>query len=202
MAYTARFGAIMACMGLPQAIQRMTADAFSVWELDQPERHEFFRGEVFRVFGMGGARREHVRVTMNIARSLDNHLAGTPCLAFMADMKVHIEATGDMFYPDILVSCDPRDLSASLEMQHPKLIIEVLSPSTATFDRGDKFLTYRRIDALQEYALVDPHTKTFEVYRRQPNLSDWLLTQGRPEVGLVLHSVDLTLPAAVVFENV
>ena len=57
-------------------------------------------------------------------------------------------------------------------MQHPKLIIKVLSPITPTFDRGDKFLTYRCIDALQEYALVDPHAKTFEVYRRQPNFSD------------------------------
>ena len=180
----------------------MTAQAFTAWELDQPERHEFFRGEVFRVFGMGGARREHVRVTMNIARSLDNHLAGTPCQAFMADLKIHVEATGDMFYPDILVTCDPRDLCASLEMQHPKLIIEVLSASTATFDRGDKFLTYRRIEDLQEYALVDPHAKTFEVYRRQPNLSDWLLTQGDPEEGLVLHSVALTLPSGAMFENV
>ena len=66
----------------------MTAQAFTDWELDQPEHHEFFRGEVLRVFGMGGARREPVRVTMKIARSLDNHLAGTPCQAFIADMKV------------------------------------------------------------------------------------------------------------------
>ncbi len=189
-------------MGLPQAIHTMTAQEFSAWELDQPERHEFFRGEVFRVFGMGGARREHVRATMNIARSLDNHLRGTPCQVYMADMKVHVAATGDMFYPDILVTCDPQDLHASLEMQNPKLIIEVLSPSTATFDRGDKFLSYRRIDALQEYALVDPHAKTFEVYRRQANLRDWLLTQGSTEEGMVLHTVALTLPSEVLFENV
>ena len=180
----------------------MTEQAFSAWEFDQPERHEFFRGEVFRVFGMGGARREHVRVSLNIAAALNSHLSGSPCQAFMADMKVHVEATGDMFYPDILVSCDPRDLSASLEMQHPKLVIEVLSPSTATFDRGDKFLAYRRIEALQECALVDPHAKTFEVYRRQSNLRDWLLTQGHPEEGLVLQSVDLTLPSGMLFENV
>lgn len=194
--------AIICCMGLPPAIRQMTAQAFSVWELDQPERHEFFRGEVFRVFGMGGARREHVRVTMNIARSLDNHLRGTPYQVYMADMKVHVEATGDMFYPDILVTCDPQDLRAALEMHNPKLIIEVLSPSTATFDRGDKFLTYRRIDALQEYALVDPHAKTVEVYRRQANVRDWLLTPGNTGDGLALHSVALELPAAVLFENV
>ena len=180
----------------------MTAQEFSAWELGEPERHEFFRGEVFRVFDMGGARREHVRVTMNLSRLLDNHLHGTPCQAFMADMKVHVVATGDMFYPDVLVTCNARDLTASVEMHHPKLIIEVLSPSTATFDRGDKFLTYRRIEALEEYALVDPHDKSFEVYRRQTNGSDWLLTQGKIDEGLVLKSVGLTVPADLLFENV
>ena len=120
----------------------------------------------------------------------------------MAQMRLTIAATGDMFYPDVLVTCDPRDLTASLEMKHPKLIIEVLSPSTATFDRGDKFLTYRMIDALEEYALVDPHSKTFEVYRRQTNGVDWLLSPGRAEQGLELKSVALTIPADALFENV
>ena len=110
----------------------MTAQEFAAWELEKPERHEFFRGEVFRVFEMGAARCEHVRVTMNLSRLLDNHLHGTPCQAFMADMKVHVVATGDMFYPDVLVTCKERDLAASLEMHHYKLIIEMLSPSTAT----------------------------------------------------------------------
>jgi Uma2 family endonuclease len=189
-------------MGIPQAIHKMTAQEFAQWELDEPERHEFFRGEVFKVFGMGGARREHNDVAGNCYLALRYHLKGTPCRTFMADMKVHVAATGDMFYPDVLVTCDPRDLTASLEMQHPKLIIEVLSPSTATFDRGDKFLTYRRIEALEEYALVDPHGKSFEVYRRQANRSDWLLTQGITEEGLVLHSVGLTVPSDLLFENV
>lgn len=189
-------------MGLPHAIQRMSAQEFAAWEIDEPERHEFFRGEVFKVFGMGGARREHVRVTVNIAAALNQHLRGTRCQAFMADMKIHVAATGDMFYPDVLVTCDPRDLVASLEMEHPKLIIEVLSPSTATFDRGDKFLTYRQIDSLQEYVLVDPHSKTFEVYRRQTNPANWLLTPGLNDIGLVLQSVELNVPTAVLFENV
>lgn len=180
----------------------MTAQEFSAWELDEPERHEFFRGEVFRVFGMGGARREHVRVSMNISRAIDNHLAGTPCQAFMADMKVLIEATGDMFYPDVLVTCNASDLAASLEMRHPKLIIEVLSPSTATFDRGDKFLTYRRIEALEEYALVDPHAKSFEVYRKQANGVDWLLSPGRLDDGLILYSIALTIPSMDLFKKV
>ena len=195
-------GAIIRPVGLPQPIHKMTAQEFSAWELDEPERHEFFRGEVFRVFGMGGARREHVRVSGNCYSAIDQHLGGTPCQAFMADMKVHVLATGDMFYPDVLVTCNEHDLTASLEMQHPKLIIEVLSPSTATFDRGDKFLTCRRIEALEEYALVDPHSKSFEVYRKQANGRDWLLSPGRSDEGLLLQSIALTIPPAVLFKNV
>ena len=189
-------------MGLPKAIHQMTAEEFSAWELDEPERHEFFRGEVFRVFGMGGATRQHTDVSGNCYATLKNHLRGSPCRPFMADMKVQVQKTGDMFYPDVLVTCNPLDLAASLAMNHPKLIIEVLSPSTATFDRGDKFLTYRMIDALEEYVLVDPHTRSFEVYRRQPNGTDWLLTPGRYAEGLLLQSVGLTIPADVLFENV
>lgn len=189
-------------MGLPKSIRQMTAAEFSAWELDEPERHEFFRGEVFKVFGMGGAQRKHIDVTGNCYTSLKNHLRGTPCRAFMNDMKIHVETTDDMFYPDVLVTCDPRDLAASLEMQHPKLIIEVLSPSTATFDRGDKFLSYRLIDSLEEYALVDPHAKTFEVYRRQPNGADWLLSPGRSGQGLELQSVAMTISLDALFENV
>ena len=180
----------------------MTAQEFSTWEIDEPERYEYFRGEVFRVFAMGGARREHVRVSGNCYSAIDQHLDGTRCQAFMADMKIRVEATGDMFYPDVLVTCDPHDLAASLEMQHPKLIVEVLSPSTATFDRGDKFLTYRRIEALEEYALVDPHSKSFEVYRKQANGVDWLLSPGRFDEGLVLQSIVLTIPSAALFNNV
>lgn len=189
-------------MRLPLAIHKMTAQEFAAWELNEPERHEFFRGEVFKVFGEEGARREHVTVMGNVGLALNDHLRRTANRTFMAQMKVHIASTGDMFYPDVLVTCDARDLAASLEMQHPKLIIEVLSPSTATFDRGDKFLTYRRIEALEEYALVDPHSKSFEVYRRQANGSDWLLTQGQVEEGLVLQSVGLTVPSDLLFENV
>jgi Uma2 family endonuclease len=189
-------------MGLPKAIRTMTAAEFSEWELGEPERHEFFHGEVFKVFGMGGAQRKHIDVTGNCYAALKNHLRGTPSRAFMNDMKVHVQNTDDMFYPDVFVTCDPRDLAASLEMQHPKLILEVLSPSTATFDRGDKFLSYRKIYELEEYALVDPHAKTFEVYRRQLNGADWLLSPGRHGQGLELQSVALTIPLEVLFENV
>jgi Uma2 family endonuclease len=120
----------------------------------------------------------------------------------MNDMKVHVLASGDQFYPDIVVTCDSRDLTADLEMHYPKLLIEVLSPSTATFDRGDKFLSYRLLECLQEYVLIDPHAKATEVFRRQANGRDWLLTTHTHAEGLSLHAIDLAISGAALFENV
>ena len=156
---------------------------------------------MFRVFGTGGAPRDHVRVSGNRFSAIDRHLEGTPCQVFMADMKIRVEKTGDMFYPDILVTCDARELAASLEMEYLKLTIEVLSPSTATYDQENKFLSYRKIDALEEYAMVDPATKSFEVYRREPNGKNWMLSPGRFDDGLVLRSVDLTIATVALFRN-
>ena len=188
-------------MGPPPAKNHMTVAESYAWEIDRPERHEFFEGDVFRVFGTGGAPREHVRVSGNCYSAIDGHLDGTPCQFFMADMKIRVEQTGYMFYPDILVTCDARELAASLEMGYLKLIIKVLSPSTATFDHGNKFLSYRKIDALEEYAMVDPATKSFEVYRREPNGKNWMLSPGRFDDGLVLRSVDLTIATMALFRN-
>ena len=106
----------------------MTAQEFVAWELDRPGRHEYFRCEVIKVLGEEGAQCKYITVMGNIGAALDEHLRGTTSQTFIAQMRILVAATGDMFYPDVLVTCDLRDV-ASLEMQNPKLIIEVLSPS-------------------------------------------------------------------------
>ena len=154
------------------------------------------------MFAMGGAWRVQVATTGNCHAALKRHLRGTPCQVFMTDRQVRVLETGDQFYPDIVVTCDQRDLTAEPEMHHPKLLVEVLSPSTATFDRGDKFLSYRQLASLEEYALIDPDTKSVEVFRCQGNGRDWLLTTGTAAEGLLLVSGDLLIPGAELFENV
>jgi hypothetical protein len=74
----------------------------------------------------------------------------------MADMKIEIAAKSSFFYPDVFVTCPPDDHRAELAMHHPVLLAEVLSPSTAAHDRGDKFIAYRRLPPLKEYLLIDP----------------------------------------------
>ena len=185
-------------MVLPQRQVVMTTEEFIAWEDQQPDKHEFFAGEVF---AMGGARRIHVAVTLNIAAKLKDHLRGGPCRAFMADMKLEVKTAEAVFYPDVLVTCHPDDLKADLAMRHPKVIIEVLSESTAAYDRGDKFAAYRQLESLQEYALIDPDARRVEVFRRMES-GDWLLMASESDKGLILKSLDFAAGLEAVFEDI
>ncbi|MDD5298372.1 MAG: Uma2 family endonuclease [Rhodocyclaceae bacterium] len=179
----------------------MTVEEFLAWEETQPEKHELLHGEVYphEVYGMVGARRIHVMVAGNCFAALKAHLRGGPCQAFINDMKLAVSADSS-FYPDILVTCDPADLGADLVMHSPKVIIEVLSPSTANYDRGEKFFAYRRLPSLVEYALIDPESRQVEVYRRVGE-GDWLLVTSDSPKGLILNSLDFHAPPETVFEG-
>ena len=184
-------------MGLPLEKGVMTVEEFLVWENAQPDKHEFVAGQVF---ARGGARRTHVTVAGNCCVLLKQHLRGGPCRAFMADMKLEVKAAESVFYPDVMVTCDAGDLAADLAMQRPTVIIEVLSESTAAYDRGDKFALYRHLDSLREYALIDPDRRRIEVFRRMDN-GDWLLAASESERGLILKSLDFAAAPDAVFED-
>jgi Uma2 family endonuclease len=188
-------------MGLPQPVHRMTLAEFTEWEHGQEEKYEFVNGEVFQVYAMGGARREHNAVAINVASALKSHLRDTPCRAYIADMQVHVLATGNSFYPDVVVSCEPEALTAELTLTQPKVIIEVLSPTTANYDRSEKFNQYRLMPSLLEYVLIDPAAKTIDIYRRQPS-GDWLLAVADGVVGLILPTLNFKAAREAVFEDV
>lgn len=147
-------------MGHAQPV--MTLADFLAWEESQPERHEFVRGEVF---AMVGVRRVHGIVSGNIFAALHQQLRGTPCRTFTEALKLQV-ADDVLFYPDVFVTCDPADLRTELLFHAPTVVVEVLSPSTQAWDRGQKFAWYRRVVSLREYLLVDPDTRTLELFRR------------------------------------
>jgi Uma2 family endonuclease len=189
-------------MNLPAEVKKMTVSEFLAWEEQQPEKYELLHGEVYlhEVYNMVGARRTHAIVSGNCFAALKAHLRGTPCQAFINDIRLAV-ADAASFYPDVFVTCNADDLCADLVMHHPKVIIEVLSPSTADYDRGEKFLAYRQIASLEEYALIDPASRNIEVFRRQAN-DDWLLVVSDSPRGLVLNSLDFVLPIADLFEAI
>jgi Uma2 family endonuclease len=168
------------------------------WESAQPTKHEFLAGEVF---AMVGATDAHNTVAGNLFAIIKTHLRATPCRAYISDVKVRVEAVDAYFYPDVLVSCDNRDHAEQSEKKHPRLVIEVLSPSTGEYDRGEKFAMYRKIAELQEYVLVDPELHTADVFRRV-SANEWRLWDTRGLSELRLESIQLSVPFTDVFENV
>lgn len=183
-------------MGLPQP--KPTLESYLAWEADQAERHYYYRGEIF---AMVGVRQVHAHVSGNLFAALKTALRGTPCRAFVADMKLLVQQADAVFYPDVMVSCDPRDRATPLYLAYPKLVVEVLSESTAAFDRGRKFAACRLIDTLEEYVLVDIEFRRVEVFRKNPD-GLWVLYEFVGEQVLELTSVGVSVTAETLYENV
>ncbi len=184
-------------MGEAQPVQTMTAAEYLEWEPAQMEKYQFIHGEVF---AMGGASRRHVTVSGNLFAELDRSLEGSPCRVYMADMKLEIKKEEIYFYPDVLVTCDPADHKAEHFMISPVVVAEVLSESTAAFDRGDKAAYYRNMPSLQEFVLMDPERRRIELYRRTQQ-NTWELLDIPPEQPLPLHSLELEIPWHRIFRN-
>lgn len=182
-------------MGKPLA--KITLEEFLRWENEQPEKHEFHRGDVF---AMVGGQRVHGRVVGNLSRAIGNALAGSPCQVFAEGMKVQ-PADDTILYPDVFVTCDAVDLRTDMIFRAPKLVIEVLSPTTQAYDRSQKFALYRRLASLEEYALVDPETRRIEVFRIGAD-GLWVLHDMSDGEVLVLASISCDVPMADVFAGV
>ena len=182
----------------PQSQSALTADDYLAWEATQPERHEFVGGETF---AMAGAEDRHVTVTLDIAMALRQHLRGTPCRTFMADMKVQAQADSSYFYPDVVGTCCAADAHSRLVKREPRLIVEVLSPGTEAYDRGEKFQRYRHIASLEEYALVDIEHRRVDVFRKLPE-GLWVLHPFDATTPATFASVDLALDADTLYAEI
>lgn len=154
-------------------------------------KHEYVAGGVF---AMAGASKVHGTLAGNAFIALRQHLRGTPCGVWMADMKVRVQADNAYYYPDLVVTCDERDLRPEAPQDYllaPKLIMEVLSDSTEPVDRREKLISYRLLESLEEYLLIDQRKAWVEVYRRTP--IGWTQEIFTGEVSVRLASVGLAL---------
>ncbi len=174
-----------------------TGADYLLWEREQPLKHEFVRGEVF---AMAGASDAHVTISLNVAAALKQHLRASPCRAYISDMKLQIAAADAYVYPDVFVTCSGADAARSDAKAEPLLVIEVLSPSTAAYDRGLKFAFYRSLNSLREYVLIDPEHPSVDVFRRN-EAGLWVLHPCGPGQTVQLQSVDLELTLEQVYED-
>jgi Uma2 family endonuclease len=185
-------------MPSPALKPKFSPEEYLAWEAEQVEKHEYVDGEVF---AMAGAAEGHVMVCGNAYMALRQHLKGSPCRTFMSDMKVQADAASSYFYPDVVVTCSPLDAQDPLVKREPSLIIEVLSPGTAAYDRGAKFSAYRRMQSLKEYMLIDTDTRATDVYRKGAD-GLWVLHPFAKDESVELASVALTITAQTLFDEV
>lgn len=128
-------------------------------------RHEYFDGAIY---GMAGGTPEHAAMAAAITTALGRQLLGTPCRVYSSDLRVRVLETGLATYPDVTVVCGPseRDPASSTHVTNPKLLVEVLSPGTAEYDRGEKLGHYQRIPSLAAIVLVDHAAAQIDLWTR------------------------------------
>ncbi|MCB9759934.1 MAG: Uma2 family endonuclease [Alphaproteobacteria bacterium] len=177
-----------------------TLEDFLAYEADSDIKHEFVDGEAW---AMSGARRNHELVAGALFATIWNHLHDHPCEVHKGDMLVRVDAADAAFYPDVVVTCDPRDHEDpdALFIRHPCLVAEVLSPSTAQWDQGGKFERYSKLESLKEYAVLHSDEARVTVLRRTPE-GEWRRhTFGAGET-LWLESVTLSLPIDALYGGI
>jgi len=176
------------------------AEAYMAWEEAQPDRNEYVDGEVF---AMVGAKIDHNLIALNAAFWLRQALRGTPCRVFAEGLKLRVNEAGDFVYPDVMVTCDPRDRNPAENryIAHPWLVVEVLSESTAAYDRGRKFELYREIDTLTHYLLVEQDRKRADLFvKSEP--SQWVLHPLTGADTIVVDRLGQPWPVASLYEDV
>lgn len=142
----------------------ITPDKYLEMEEKSPLKHEYIDGYIY---AMAGANDPHVTIAGNAFMMIRNHLRGSGCRVYMSDMKARIDSLNRFYYPDVMVTCDPRDTQSQNQKKFPKLIIEVLSKSTEGFDRGDKFADYQQLESLEEYVLVNTKRQRLDCFRKE-----------------------------------
>lgn len=179
--------------------QSLSVDAYLQLEAKSPIKHEYIDGKVYAI---AGASDSHVTIALNLASLLRAHVRGTGCRAYMSDMKACIEARNRFFYPDVMVTCDPRDQETDTYKRFPELVVEVLSKSTEAFDRGDKFAAYQAIDSLQEYMLINTRHQRVEIFRRS-EFGLWVVQfYNADDETFTLKSLDFTGTFTELYEDV
>ncbi|GAA6620904.1 Uma2 family endonuclease [Scytonema sp. NUACC26] len=185
-------------MSLSQSHLYLSPEEYLEAEKSSFIKHEYIQG---RIYAMSGASDAHVTITTNLIALLRNHVRGTGCRLYATDMKARIEALNIFYYPDIMVTCDRRDLDCEYFKRYPCLIIEVLSPSTEAFDRGDKFIDYQELETLQEYVLISQTRQRVDCFRRNPE-GRWVLYSYRGNQELQLISINFSCSLADIYEDV
>lgn len=178
-----------------------TIDEYLELEVSSEARHEYINGEVVR---MTGGTPEHNEIASILNAALRNSLKGQPYSIFIVDQRLWIPDRNLYTYPDVMVVPRPleRQQGRVDTIMNPVMIAEVLSKSTKSYDKDEKFSAYRTIPTFQEYLLIDQYTPHVEQYFKT-GAHKWIFTEYNDmESPILLSSIPFEIRLADVYENV
>ena len=183
----------------------LTPEEYLERERTAEEKSEYFAG---CLYAMAGATEAHNLINVNISSELRQQLKGSDCRVYANDLKIKVEKTGLYAYPDVIVACGERRFEERTNTQpmeallNPGVLIEILLPSTESFDRGRKFSHYQQLDSLKEYIIVAQDRPYVDHFTKHGN-QEWLLrvAEGLQE-RLYLPSIQCALALSDIYDNV
>jgi Uma2 family endonuclease len=190
-------------MGIPVEKRRYSVQEYLELEEASETRNEFHGGEIL---AMAGTTFEHSAIFINLATLLRQGLRGSPCRPLDGNLRVKVPRIPRYVYPDLSIVCgkpqfDPDDQKKKTII-NPKVIIEILSKKTESYDRGDKFSFYRDVASLEEYVLVSQRQATVETYLRQADGSWSFRAYHGLDADVNLRSLPIVIPAREIYADV
>ncbi|MCI5151332.1 MAG: Uma2 family endonuclease [Candidatus Electrothrix sp. MAN1_4] len=179
----------------------MSPEEYLNIERRSTHRSEYVDGEMF---AMAGATRQHNRISSNLVSEINQHIKSGDCNIYSSDLRVHVPSTGYFTYPDIVITCGKEEWTDTHNdvLVNPLVIIEILSDSTASIDRGKKFEQYRELASFVEYLLIEqrtPHIEQYILYDAQ----EWRYRTIRGiDEQIIIQAIDCTLLLCDIYHKV
>ena len=183
-------------MALEHTSTMSVQEYFELEEKHPDTRYEYLDGYAYMV---SGGTANHATISGNIYALLKSSLCGGPCRPYNSDMKVRVSEER-YFHPDVTVSCDARDRGTADFISSPRLVIEVLSPSTEAHDRGRKLQYYLACPTIEEYLLIDSRSMRIELYRKEQK--KWIYDAFEAGDTVELASLGVHFPTIAAYEDV
>ena len=185
----------------PKASRFYTHQQYLALEERADYKSEYRKGQIV---AMAGGSLNHNRIAGNVYTALDNALEGKSCEPFIGDVRLHIEPKSIYAYPDVMVVCGEPDFveGRTDTIINPKVVIEVLSKSTESYDRGDKFHAYWSLDSFEEYVLIDQYRVHVEYFRRVDDKMWELRVLTKQDQKLLLKSINVEIELSQIYRRV
>jgi Uma2 family endonuclease len=176
-------------MSTAEKSEIVSEETYLALEQAGTERHELVGGVMY---AMAGETTDHNEIVQRLLVRILERLRGGPCRAFVGAVKLRLDVASTFYYPDLMVTCDPRDTDKRF-IRFPKLLIEVLSPGTEAVDRREKLFAYLQVSSLEEYVLVSSFSREVVIFRQADGWRPVRLPAGAGELELTSLGVRMQL---------